>query len=141
MWNYINTCNKAVLIKARHIQESSKMEFTGGYNLTFVGLGSLTKIGKYNLSWLSGADLDSCKVGVKIKLRFLCVGGSKMQNMMLLEGLGTCSPENFWKTHALRLNLVFSEAQNCYAKDRLCRSAVREISLAVHATVYIFKIK
>jgi len=35
--------------------------------------------------------------------------------------------------HALRLNLVLSKAQNCYAKDRLWKSAVREISLAVHA--------
>jgi len=29
--------------------------------------------------------------------------------------------------HALRLNPVLSEAQNCYAKDRLWKSAVREI--------------
>jgi len=35
--------------------------------------------------------------------------------------------------HVLRLNLVLSEAQNCYAKDRFWKSAVREISLAVHA--------
>jgi len=33
----------------------------------------------------------------------------------------------------MRLNLVLSEAQNCFAKDRLWKSAVREISLVVHA--------
>jgi len=50
---------------------------------------------------------------------FLCVGVSKIQNVGLLGGLGVCLPENFRKMHALRLNLVLSEAQNCYAKDRL----------------------
>jgi len=36
---------------------------------------------------------------------------------------------------------VLSEAQNSFAKDRLLKSAVREISLAVHATFSIFEIK
>jgi len=35
--------------------------------------------------------------------------------------------------------LVLSAAKNCYAKDRLWKSAVREISLAVHATFGILK--
>jgi len=42
-------------------------------------------------------------------------------------------PEKFSKMHALRLILVFTEVQICYAKDRLWKSAVREISLAVYA--------
>jgi len=49
-------------------------------------------------------------------------------------------PENFLKMHALRLNLVLSEAQNCYVKDRLWKSAVREISLAVHANFVFLKL-
>jgi len=111
-----------------------------GHNLTFVDLESLTKIENTILADYQG-QLDPCKLGVKMKSRFLCVGGSKMQSMSLLEGLGTCLPKKFWKMHALRLNLVPSEAQNCYAKDRLWKSAVREISLSVHATFCIFKIK
>ena len=39
------------------------------------------------------------------------------------------------KIYALRLNLVLSEAQNCYPKDRLW-DAVREISLAVPACYF-----
>jgi len=54
-----------------------------------------------------------------------------MQSISLLGDLGACPLENFWKVHALRLNLMLSEAQNCFAKDRLWESAVREISLAV----------
>jgi len=50
--------------------------------------------------------------------------------MNLLGGSGGMPPENFKKMHALRLNLVLSKAQNCYAKDRLWKSAVREISLS-----------
>jgi len=66
-------------------REVGKWSSLGGHNLTFVDLESKTKIAwKYNLSWLLGVDLDSCKVGVKMKLRFLCVGGSKMQSMSLL---------------------------------------------------------
>jgi len=77
-----------------------------------------------------------------MKLRFLCVGGftcsvrSTLWNVKHepLRGVwGHALPENFWKMHALRLNLVLSEAQNCYAKDRLWKSDVREISLTVHA--------
>jgi len=48
-------------------------------------------------------------------------------------GSGGMPPRKFLKMHALRLNLVLSEAQNCYTKDRLKKFAVREISLAVHA--------
>jgi len=61
--------------------------------------------------------------------------------MGLLRGLGACPPRKFLKMHALRLNLVPSQAQNCFAKDRPCKSVVREISLAVHATFCIFEIK
>jgi len=49
-------------------------------------------------------------------------------------------PRKFLKMHTLRLNLVLSEAQNCYAKDRLLKSAVREISLAVHTTFVFLKL-
>jgi len=35
---------------------------------------------------------------------------------------------------------VLSEAQNCYAKDRLWKSAVREISLVVHANFVTLKL-
>jgi len=63
-----------------------------------------------------------------------------MQSMSLLGDLGTFPPEIVRKMHALRLNLVLSEEQNCYAKDRLWKSAVREISLAVHATFCILKL-
>ena len=45
----------------------------------------------------------------------------------------------FLKMHALRLNLVLSEVQNCYAKDRLWKSVVKEISLAVHANFVFLK--
>jgi len=65
----------------------------------------------------------------------VCKAHSEMQGMSLLMGSGGMPPENFWKIHVLRLNLVLSEVQNCYAKDRLWKSAVREISLAVHATI------
>jgi len=79
-----------------------------------------------------------------MKLRFLCIGGftcsvQEMQSMSLLGGLGA-SPRNFLKIHALRLNLVHSDTQNCYAKDRLWKSAVREISLAVHANFVFLKL-
>jgi len=40
---------------------------------------------------------------------------------------GHAPPKNFLKNASLRLNLVLFEAQNCYAKDRLWKSAVREI--------------
>jgi len=49
-------------------------------------------------------------------------------------------PRKFLKMHALRLNLVLSEAQNCYAKDRLWKSTVREISLAVSCYFLSFEI-
>jgi len=62
-----------------------------------------------------------------------------MQSISLLGGLGACSPGKFLKIHALRLNLVLSEAQNSNAKDRLLKSAVRKISLAMHAT-FVFLI-
>jgi len=65
----------------------------------------------------------------------MCEVHSKMQSMSLLGGLGACPPRKFLKMHTLRLNLVLSEAQNCYAKDSLWKSAVREISLAVHANL------
>ena len=39
--------------------------------------------------------------------------------MSLIGGLGACPPEKFEKIHALRLNLVLFEAQNCYAMDIL----------------------
>jgi len=42
--------------------------------------------------------------------------------------------------HALRFNLVLSEAQNCYAKDRIWKSIVREISLAMHNTFVFLKL-
>jgi len=71
----------------------------------------------------------------------MCVGGSKMQSISLLGGLGAYPPENFWKVHALRLNLVLSEAQNCFAKDSFWKSAVSEISLAMYTTFCIFEIK
>ena len=41
--------------------------------------------------------------------------------------------KSFEKMYALSLNLVLSKVQNCYAKDRLWKSAVREISLEVYA--------
>jgi len=37
---------------------------------------------------------------------------------------------------SLRLNLVLSKAQNCYAKNRLWKSAMREILIAVHGILY-----
>ena len=43
--------------------------------------------------------------------------------------------EKFEKIHALRLNLVLFEAQNCYAKDILVGSIISEILLAVPARV------
>jgi len=84
-------------------------------------------------------------VGVKMKLIFLCVGDSpavckahsKMQRMCLLGALGHA----LRKIHALRFNLVLSKVQNCYAKDKLCKSVVREISLAVHANFVILKLR
>jgi len=64
---------------------------------------------------------------------------STLQNAKLEPpgGLGACPPEKFWKMHALTLNLVLSEAQNCYAKDRLWKSTVTEISLVMHA-IFVF---
>jgi len=35
--------------------------------------------------------------------------------------------KSFEKMHALRLNPLLSAAQNCYAKDRLWKFAVKEI--------------
>jgi len=71
-----------------------------------------------------------------MKLRFLCVGGftcstrSTLQNVKHepSRGSGGMPPRKFLKMHALRLrfNLVLFEAQNCYAKDRLWKSAVRK---------------
>jgi len=55
--------------------------------------------------------------------------------------LGWCGGMPLRKMHALRLNLVLFEAQNCYAKYRLWKSAVREISLAEHANFLFFEIK
>jgi len=65
----------------------------------------------------------------------VCEAHSKLQSMSFLGGLGMLPhAENFEKcTDALRLNLVLSEEQNCYPKDRLWKSAVREISLAASA--------
>ena len=37
--------------------------------------------------------------------------------------------------HTMRLNLVLSKAQNCYARTGSGKLAVSEISLAVHARV------
>jgi len=50
-----------------------------------------------------------------------------MQSMSLLGRPGGMPPRKFLKMHVLRLNLVLSEEQHCYAKDRLWKSAVREI--------------
>ena len=57
-----------------------------------------------------------------MKLRFLStdIFTCSVQNMSFLGGnWGHDSQENILKTHALTLNLVLSEAQNCYAKERL----------------------
>ena len=70
-----------------------------------------------------------------MKLRFLCVGGFTCSVQSTLRnakhehsrGSGRMPPR---KMHALRLNLAHSEAKNCYSKDRLWKSAVREISLS-----------
>jgi len=61
----------------------------------------------------------------------VCKAHSEIQSMHLLGVLQVCPPR---KMNALRLDLVLFEVQICYAKDRLWKSARREISLAVHAT-------
>jgi len=66
--------------------------------------------------------------------RAACEAHSKMQSMSLLGGSGSMPiQKSFEKMYALSLNLVLSKVQNCYAKDRLWKSAVREISLEVYA--------
>jgi len=72
---------------------------------------------------------------VQVGSPVVCEAHSEMQSMSLL-GVWGMPPENFRKMHALRLNLVFSEAQNCYTKNRLWKSAVREISLEVNLLLY-----
>jgi len=78
-----------------------------------------------------------------MKLRFLCIGGSKMQSMSLLGGLRACSPRIFLKNACFEIEsgAFWGTTQNCCAKDRLWKSTVREISLVVHATFCIFEIK
>jgi len=80
-----------------------------------------------------------------MKLRFLCVGGFTCSVQSTLRNVKHKPPSRVWghiprkflKMHVLRLNLVLSVAQNCYAKDRLWKSAVR---LAVHATFVFLKL-
>ena len=64
---------------------------------------------------------------VKMKLKFLSAGGclqcvkhipKTKACMNLLRRFGDIPPQ-FFKMHSLRLNLVLSATQNCYAKDRL----------------------
>jgi len=70
-----------------------------------------------------------------VDLPAVCKAHSEMRSMSLLGGVWGMAPR---KMHALRLNQIFSEAQNCYAKDRLLKSAVREFSLAVHILFLYF---
>ena len=74
-------------------------------------------------------------------LSAVCKAHSEMHSISFLGGSGGMTPKKILKMHALRLNLVLSEVQNCYAKDRLWKSAVGETSLVVHANFCIFKIK
>jgi len=52
-------------------------------------------------------------------------------------GYGGMHPRKFLKNAC---SLVFSDAQNFYAKDRLWKFTVREISLAVHTTFVFLKL-
>ena len=57
-----------------------------------------------------------------MKLGFLSadIFSCSVQNMSFLGGKWRhASQENILKIHALTMNLVLSEAQNCYARERL----------------------
>ena len=75
---------------------------------------------------------------MQMSLPAVCEAHSELQSMSFLGGLGMLPQKIFEKcTDALRLNLVLSEEQNCYPKDRLWKSAVREISLAASASAIL----
>jgi len=94
----------------------------GRLTAPFIGCGQ----GK----WFTDIDIAICRW-----VHLQCVQHTpKCKAWAFYGGWGHASLENFWKMHALRLNLVFSKAQNCYAKDRLWKSAVREIIGSIYIT-------
>ena len=77
-------------------------------------------------SWLLSLGGFKCSV---------CKAHSKMKSISFLRGLLAC-PQ---KIYALKLNLMLSEVQNCYAKDSHWEYVASEISLAVQLGLLILR--
>jgi len=92
---------------------------------------------------LGGMSQSGSREGVKIKLR-LCAGGFTCSVQSTLQnaknepprGSGGMPPRKYLKNACSEIESGASETQNCYAKDRLWKSAVREISLEVDLLLY-----